>query len=334
MRLRSIASIAGFGLLGAVATAAPAAAMSVDGSMSDWGVNVVDTPATGGCSNTNSTNASICHITDFSAVPGTGVGNFLSGGGRLLGFSVQDANDTSNAYGNAAGLLSPYFGGQNFDAEFIGAAQQNGKLYVAIVTGQRPDNGTADWQPGDLRMQINSLGGPHPATGTYGIELGGGAATGSSSAKITAPGGAGSTYTDDANGFSSGRVATAWNTGDILKNATFVTHPSNLPLSADTQLSGGDAPTLAVTALYETLNSYQLQHNIIEMEIDLSTLLSNNPNDWPNFTLDLQWGPGCGNDLILTNLQLAANDIPAPASLALFGLGILGLGILRRRRAA
>jgi hypothetical protein len=347
MKLKTIASIAGFGLLGAVAGTAPAAAMSVDGSLAaDWGIAVQDyTGPTGGCGDvaancigTNWTGSQFSTVQNYNGT--NNVQATLLGGALKLGSSLdnnihEDGNDISNNYGGVQ-QLNPYSGGQNFDAEFMGVAQSNGKLFITIVSGQRPDNLRDDFEPGDLKLTITSGGGP--ANGLYGIELGGGKATndGGSGAAITGKGGAGSTYVLNANGYSTGETATTNKVGDVVKGATYIPHPLNTPLSDNTQMQDGTGTkTMEVDAIYETQDSVGNQHNIIELELDIATLLgTTDKNAWTAYNLDLLWGPGCGNDVAVTGVQFAANDIPEPAGLALFGLGALGLGFLRRRKTA
>ena len=109
--------------------------LAVDGNPADWGFTVADNNGS-------------------SFVPAPGI--------DLLGIQVHDHNDNS-------GLSTPldvYFGGQKFDAECLAAAYQGGQLYIFISTGQRPDNGFANYAPGDI--VINTSG------GTYSIEVGGG----------------------------------------------------------------------------------------------------------------------------------------------------------------
>jgi len=122
----------------------PAAALVVDGNLSDWGVHVAD--------NNQST-------FNFTANIG------------LLGTHIDDQCDLAGDNG----YLGPHYGGQNFDAEMMAVALKNGRFYIAIVTGQRPDNGLARYNPGDLIIAT--------AGGTFGMEMGGGQGGGAGSRK-------------------------------------------------------------------------------------------------------------------------------------------------------
>jgi MYXO-CTERM domain-containing protein len=340
MRKICAASAMGLGLL--TVFSAPASAMSVNGNLSDWGVTVSDyTGSTGSCGNVPSN----CVGTNWGTLPSNG--STLAGGAKLLGTSrdnntVEDGNDVSNNYGNAP-QLSPFFGGQNFDAEFMGVAQQNGKLYVAIVSGQRPDNTFANFEPGDLKMVINSAGGS--ANGTYGIELGGGSGHSGSgtTAAITTTGGNGSTYNLKSNGTVNTVTSLSNQTiGSIWKGASFKSGVNGTTATQINQNSHGTSAGV-VDAIYETQDTYGTlsgnlrQHSIIELQIDLEALLgSDDPAVWAAYTMDFTWGPSCGNDLVLSGVQLSSGDIPTPepAALTVLLFGVGALARLRRRRAA
>ena len=45
------------------------------------------------------------------------------------------------------GYLGPYYGGQNYDGEFLAASFDGVKLSIVVVTGQRPDNGFSRFAP-------------------------------------------------------------------------------------------------------------------------------------------------------------------------------------------
>ncbi len=79
--------------------------------------------------------------------------------------STYAIEDTSDSAGDN-GFVGPNYGGQNYDVEFLGVKQQGSRIYLAMVSGLRPDNGFERFGPGDIRLVVNGV--------TYGIEVGGG----------------------------------------------------------------------------------------------------------------------------------------------------------------
>jgi hypothetical protein len=325
--MRKYLSIAGFGLFGVTIAAAPAAAITVgDGTLADWNVTVAD--------NNGSNFASLNPV-----------------GATLLGSTISDNNDNSNSYTFPSAPGGALGGGQNFDAEFMAVAQSGTHLYVAISTGQRPDNGAPNYEPGDLK--ITNTGGANP--GVYGVELG--STTG---AAITTAGAAGTTWKLDNYADAAGQSALTpanQTIGAIFKNAIFRTGAYGANGNPGTQLdtlatshsmenlsggpstiTGGGSLIGAVTSIYESGNAVTTQHQIMELDIDLETLLGTGTDHstWANTFLTLAWGPACANDLVVTFALPPSHDIPnpEPATLAVFGLGVLGFGLVRRRKKA
>lgn len=277
------------------ASSAWAGPLTVDGNLSDWGVVVAD--------NNGST---------FNT----------SGNIGLLGKMVEDQNDTSNS-----GNLGPGGGGQNYDAEFMGVAQQGGNLFISIVSGQRPDNGFSTYGPGDIRIDGIKNG----QAVTFGIEVGGGQGGVAVNGSLT-EGAAGSTYQMSSGGSTTGFLSAAANqvAGSIWKNVTWM----NGPVSNDpTQFAINANSVYGGLADYVfTLNSQTTQHSIIELSLNLGLSIFN------GVTLTaVHWRPSCGNDELDVCLPTTPPAGPEPASLAIWsigGLGLLGLRRFRRRSAS
>lgn len=302
----------------------PAAALTVDGNLSDWNVTVNDWTASCG---TNS--ASSCHSSVFSTVAAPGLG----------GTFVEDTNDKSNSYN-----VGPNAGGQNYDVEFMAVALQGSQLYVAISSGQRPDNGKSYYSPGDIHIVVNG-------TTKYGIEVGGGVGGSSGSSSAIAEGAAGTTYNILSTGYTNSTTPllstnSAQKAGTIWKNVTWITDPiyntsnpndpNNPKTEVQMQVNGGSQQVGTADYVF-TRNSSTTQHSFIELSFDLSALLGGDPSTWANNFLELGWAPSCGNDVALVFEVPPQGDIPNPEPGTLSVL-LLGLGAVarmhRRRRAA
>ena len=181
--------LAGFAALALCALLAPVAAFAVpftvDGDLTDWGIVIGDGSATtldsiiGGPGGLVIDNANGGVGTDYSS---------LAVGGGIWTFAVEDTNDSRNNY-----AVGPNYGGQNYDIEFMGLAREGSEIFVAILSGLRPDNspdnGTPDsryFGPGDVFIHSDDLG------QDFVLEVGGGA-SGVSGGTATTEGDAGST---------------------------------------------------------------------------------------------------------------------------------------------
>ncbi|MCK4660898.1 MAG: PEP-CTERM sorting domain-containing protein [Phycisphaerae bacterium] len=256
------------------------APLMVDGDLSDWGVAVADNNGT-----------------RFSFTPGIG----------LLDYYAEDQNDLAGD----GGLLGPNYGGQNYDAELMTVAYQQGSLFLAIVTGQRPDNGFVRYAPGDIRIETDQ--------GTYAIEVGGG--MGGEPGLMISSGDTGSTYTLKKHGWTehyedANPLQTA---GSIWADVDWLLDP--ISPKQPTQFEIDDSSTLVGIADYVfTADSVTTQHAIIELSFDVSL--------FDGATIEsVHWRPSCGND----ELDVTVNLVPEPTSLLLLTTGVLATAGGRRR---
>ena len=98
-----------------------------------------------------------------------------------------------------------------------------------------------------------------------------------------------------------------------LSNWNYVGSPSQLAMSGWT----GFDPARRGTVTWETING----HSAFQATLDLSMLGSVINQDYI-----VHWGEICGNDFLRV-----PTSVPEPATLALFAIGIAGLGLSRRR---
>lgn len=289
---RSFGTIAGSLAAVGVALAlsgAPAGASSItiDGDLSDWGIHVGDN-----------------NTSNFSN---------LSNSIGLLASFTEDQDDNAGD----GGYVGPHYGGQNYDAEFLGVALQGSTLYIAIVSGQRPDNGATRFGPGDIHMTINGV--------NYGIEVGGG------NGGVVTAGDAGATYNLNGNGFTTSIASTdpAQTAGSIWTDVNWILDPIDSAQQVQMQVHGGSTQVGTAEYVY-TGNTVTGQHSIIELALDISNLLGEDGEG----LIGIYWSPSCGNDIVQA-LVLAAvpqNDIPEPGSALVWMLGVAALVGARYRR--
>jgi len=250
--------------------------------------------------------------------------------GSEAGFNYKFHND--DLAGNAGNgvFLGPNFGGQNYDAEFLGVGSDATKLYIVIVTGQRPDNGATNFSPGDIRIVTS--------TAVFGIEVGGGGTAGKTFAINNSTGYTDTSYNGTLNGSSfTGGVATDTTShlaGTLWKNGNWTSDPlsSGPPVGehgapnfdgnepVQLQFTGGIAAGAATSFIYNTAAG--TEHAVIELAIDL--------NLFSGIINQIQWAPGCGNDFVYVN-NLGIHS-PEPATLVMGLLGVAGVAGLRRFR--
>ena len=287
--------------LGFALSTTSASAITIDGNLSDWGVTVAD----GNNSN-------------FSS-PSTTIG--------LVSTFTEDQND----FAGDSGYVGPNYGGQNYDAEFMGVAVQGNTMYLAIVTGQRPDNRLTRYSPGDIYMTT--------PVGVVGIEVGGG--VGGGAGNLVTEGATGSTYNLRSNGYtqSYGTTDAAQTAGSVWANADWIPDPIAPGSPVQMDINGASSKIADADYAY-TRDTETSQHSIIELALDLTNLLDEDGNG----SIGIHWSPSCGNDIVTAFFQVSApissTEIPEPGSALvwLIGLGVIGAmrggaGRARRRKA-
>jgi hypothetical protein len=289
---KTFGSIAGS--IGAVAlafalTAAPAGAatLTVDGDLSDWGISVGDN-----------------NTSNFSN---------LAGNIGLLASFTEDQSDTAGD----SGYLGPNQGGQNYDAEFLGMAMQGSTLYIAIVTGQRPDNGLTRFSPGDIHLTIDGV--------EYGIEVGGG-----TGAAVT-EGGAGATYILNSNGYTNsvGTTSPLQTAGSVWTNTDWIADPIAPQTDVQMKINGGSTQVGTADYVY-TGNTVTTQHAIIELALDISNLLGEDGEG----LIGIYWSPSCGNDIVqaLHLASIPTTEVPEPGTALVWLLGVGAMAGVRYRK--
>ncbi len=217
-------------------------------------------------------------------------------------YTVKDSTGNINTY------LNPGYGGQAYDAEALYTVMQDGKLYIALITGHNPltpDNPAANsYGAGDFAISFGQ-------NGVYdlGINIGKGFGV------------EGGVYANP---------TWAYGLWDVNGNSTTVNPDTSHPTSLISGTKIGDAE-LSYTATGVKGYGTWLDdlHYFYEIALDMSVL---ELGGWDGFSsFDIHWTENCANDNILvsTNALSSAgssgNDVPEPGSLALIGLGMLGV---------
>ena len=215
--------------------------------------------------------------------------------------TVEDATGDSDEY------LSPGYGGQAYDAEALYTTIQDGKLWLALITGHDPatenDPANNSYGAGDFAVDFGKNGsyelGINVITGGFGV--------------------AGGVYRNP-----------TWAYGFWDGAGNY--NPANPDPLNPTSLLGGTWIGMAASDYSKNgAGGYghwrSNKHFFYEISLDLATLYS---AGWDGSEFNIHWTQNCANDSIMVDPGFA---VPEPGSLALLGVGMIGVlgGGLRRR---
>jgi len=293
------------------------AGIVVDGGTSDWGVTVIDGTSTNKTPSSFGTGTLLVPAVANNGYGGNAVYHrYLPNSKETLFFQTEDQDDTAGT----GGYLGPYYGGQNYDSEFLGASLCDGKtLSILVVSGQRPDNGLSNYSPGDIRISTS--------IGVFGIEVGGNANDNFAT-----------TYNLNTSGFTTSvTTLNTRNAGSIWKTSSTpdsvanwisdsIPAPPDYPVQLNhTTLQSSNFVGNA-NFLY-TKNSVTTKHSIIELSFDAFSLLGSGVK-----INSISWYPSCGNDSSIIAMG-GAQTVPEPSAFAIIpGLSFLAMFLQRFRR--
>jgi MYXO-CTERM domain-containing protein len=182
-------------------------------------------------------------------------------------------------------------------------------MYIAIVSGQWPDNGVARYLPGDIYLTT--------PVGIVGIEVGS-RSSGGAGNTIT-EGAAGSTYNLNSNGYtqSCGTTDAGWSMD-----------PLGTPTPVQMNINGASTKIGDADYAY-TRNDQTDQHAVIELALDITNLLGEG-------LIGIHWSPSCGNDVVMAFFQASmpptSVEVPEPSSALVWLLGVAAIGAMRARQ--
>jgi hypothetical protein len=295
-------------------------AVGVDGRLDDWGVIL----GADGHLVYDAIYGDTYHHTAPSwwNPPAIKEGTVVIANGRKVTYQVEDYLDNSNNY-----FVGPQYGGQNYDAEFLGVAIESGRLHIALATGQRPDNNLYYFSPGDILIK-DSLG------GVYGIELGGwydASGDWKTGDRVITNGERGATYTLNSNGFTTSATplgtqvaGSVWKADDPVNNWIYGKPVDTLPVQLRAQGVSG-AKYLGLADLSYNFSSDLTDpanlraHAFIELSVELKLF-----GDDVDVTY-VRWGPSCGNDELSVDVPPPTHT-PEPASLLVWAVLALAFG--------
>jgi hypothetical protein len=284
------------------------AAITVDGTLGDWGITL------------NSQKHLVYNSAygySYDSQSNIEKSGQATVGGCKIFYDIEDSNDNSNSY-----RVGPLYGGQNYDAEALLVTVSGSNLYLAIATGQRPDNGCKLFGPGDISISTG--------TKTYGIEVGGNGIAGSQIVE----GINGSTYKLDSSGntllvtqLPNQQAGSIWDGG---KWTLGINGSGDVKTQLNTGGSNGGTYLGTSDYVYRFDSTFG-QHAFIELCI---------PNYQELFGNDLQnavirWAPVCGNDQLSLSVIVPGEQsptVPEPGSVLIWaGLTLAAAAWLARK---
>ena len=277
------------------------AGIIVDGGTSDWGVVVSDGTSANKTPSNFGTGTPLVLASSNNGFGDNAVYyRDLPNSKDTMFFQAEDQDDTAGG----GGYLGPYYGGQDYDAEFLGASLSGGKtLSILVVSGQRPDNGLSNYSPGDIRISTS--------VGVFGIEVGGNATDNYAT-----------TYNLNTSGFTTSVTShTNRLAGSIWKTSSTPDSAANwisdsIPAAPDypVQLNHSTLKSsdfVGTANFINTKNSSTITHSMIEVNFDAFSLLGSGVK-----INSISWYPSCGNDSLIITMG-GAQTVPEPSAFAI-----------------